>query len=219
MDQSNTQVDQQARSGPAEPRDAGQPVGPRHLLHGPVVAHPHVAGAATAFTRPGRRRNLGSRGAENATGLLFSGCGLEAFGLAAVGEGTSDHEIPLPDVGVTAHEVEKAGLRRRTPVRQSINYESVLRLLEEQQHCCALSGRPLTPEAAALDHILPICRGGQHVIENAQVLHKEVNRAKGTLTNEEFIRLCEQVIAHQTRNVRTPSHEDRESSHPQHPAV
>jgi CRISPR/Cas system Type II protein with McrA/HNH and RuvC-like nuclease domain len=47
-----------------------------------------------------------------------------------------------------------------------------------------------------LDHILPVSRGGKHSIENAQVLHKEVNRAKGTLTNEEFIQLCHEVVAH-----------------------
>jgi len=36
--------------------------------------------------------------------------------------------------------------------------------------------------------------GGKHLVENTQVLHKDVNRAKTTMTNEEFIRLCREVV-------------------------
>lgn len=73
---------------------------------------------------------------------------------------------------------------------------NVLRLLEFQQHRCALTGRPLEPDSASLDHIVPVRCGGAHAIENTQVLHKDVNRAKSTLTNEEFIRLCQEVVTH-----------------------
>jgi 5-methylcytosine-specific restriction endonuclease McrA len=80
-----------------------------------------------------------------------------------------------------------------------ITVPTVLELIE-RQHCrCALTGRRLTPSTAALDHVVSISRGGRHCIENAQVLHKEVNRAKGTMTNEEFIRLCYEVVAHANR--------------------
>jgi len=78
----------------------------------------------------------------------------------------------------------------------TVSVGEVWDLLRRQAFRCALSGRPLTPESAALDHILPVSRGGKHSIENAQVLHKEVNRAKGTLTNEEFIQLCREVVEH-----------------------
>ena len=61
---------------------------------------------------------------------------------------------------------------------------------------CALTGRPLEPETAALDHILPVSRGGEHRIDNTQVLERTVNRAKGTLTNGEFIALCGEVVRH-----------------------
>jgi 5-methylcytosine-specific restriction endonuclease McrA len=71
-----------------------------------------------------------------------------------------------------------------------------MRLLEFQRYRCALTGRQLTPTTAALDHIVPIRCGGQHVIENAEVLHKDVNRAKGALTNSEFIQLCREVAFH-----------------------
>ena len=75
-----------------------------------------------------------------------------------------------------------------------VSVENVLRLLEHQQHRCALTGRRLTPETAALDHIVPVRFGGEHLIENTQVLHKDVNRAKGSLTNDEFSGLCREVV-------------------------
>lgn len=77
---------------------------------------------------------------------------------------------------------------------------NVLRLLEWQRYRCALTGRPLEPQTASLDHIVPVRCGGQHRIENVQVLHKQVNRAKGTLTNEEFIQLCREVVEHVGRH-------------------
>jgi len=75
-----------------------------------------------------------------------------------------------------------------------VSVESVLRLLEAQKYRCALTGRNLTPETAALDHVVPIRFGGAHVIENAQILHKDVNRSKGSLTNEEFTGMCREVV-------------------------
>ena len=74
-----------------------------------------------------------------------------------------------------------------------VSTDNVLRLLEHQHYRCALTGRVLTPETASIDHILPIRLGGTHTIENAQVLHKDVNRAKGSMTSEEFVGLCREV--------------------------
>jgi 5-methylcytosine-specific restriction endonuclease McrA len=77
----------------------------------------------------------------------------------------------------------------------SVNTANVLRLLAYQQYRCALTGRKLTPDSASLDHIVPVRDGGLHRIENTQVLHKNVNKAKSTLTNEEFIQLCRDVCS------------------------
>ena len=77
-----------------------------------------------------------------------------------------------------------------------VNVTNVLRLLEHQGYRCALTDRRLTPEVASLDHIVPVRNGGEHRIENSQVLHKEVNRAKSTMSNEEFIRMCREVVRH-----------------------
>ena len=76
-----------------------------------------------------------------------------------------------------------------------VSVPEILDLLQKQRFLCALSGRELTPSSAVLDHIIPVARGGEHRIENAQVLDAEVNRAKGTLTNDEFLELCRQITA------------------------
>jgi hypothetical protein len=81
------------------------------------------------------------------------------------------------------------------PIAGRVNYEGVTRILESQSYRCALTGRQLHPEDASLDHIVPVSRGGQHLLENVQVLHTAVNRAKGALTTAEFVSLCREVAA------------------------
>lgn len=75
----------------------------------------------------------------------------------------------------------------------SLTARQALEMVERQQYCCAISGRPLTPETAALDHIVPVARGGQHTAENVWVVDAQVNAAKGTLTMEEFLAVCRDV--------------------------
>lgn len=79
---------------------------------------------------------------------------------------------------------------------EPINARNIRDLLERQGFRCALTGRRLEPQTAALDHIVPVSRGGEHRMENVQILQKQVNRVKHTLTNEEFIALCREVVAH-----------------------
>jgi 5-methylcytosine-specific restriction endonuclease McrA len=95
---------------------------------------------------------------------------------------------------------EEQAQPRGTPVTTS----TVLGLLERQGYRCALTGRQLTPETAALDHIIPIKYGGEHVIENTQVLHKDVNRAKNSMTNVEFAQMCREVAETWRRRAPTP---------------
>jgi 5-methylcytosine-specific restriction endonuclease McrA len=68
--------------------------------------------------------------------------------------------------------------------------------LEYQRYRCALTGRKLTPDEASLDHIVPVRDGGEHTIENAQILHRDVNRAKSVLSHQAFINLCREVTKH-----------------------
>lgn len=66
-------------------------------------------------------------------------------------------------------------------------------LIEKQGYCCALTGIPLEPNDAELDHVVPVSGGGTHAISNLQVLHKAVNRMKGAMSNDEFVRWCRLV--------------------------
>lgn len=75
-----------------------------------------------------------------------------------------------------------------------ITKKTVLKLIQSQQYRCALTGLPLTPPTANLDHVVPLSQGGTHEIENCQVLRADINRAKGTLNNDEFIALCKAVV-------------------------
>jgi len=52
----------------------------------------------------------------------------------------------------------------------------------------------LTPRDCSLDHIVPRSQGGDHSMENVQLVCKEANRMKGALTMADFIELCRLVI-------------------------
>lgn len=74
--------------------------------------------------------------------------------------------------------------------------KKIRRLLEMQKYSCAVTGIELTPEDANLDHIVPIARGGTHVMGNVQVVHRAINHMKSTLTPDEFLQWCRKVVDH-----------------------
>lgn len=66
----------------------------------------------------------------------------------------------------------------------------VYALLKRQGFACALSGRELTPASMRADHIVAVSKGGSRFMENIQLVTDQVNAAKGTMSNEEFIEMC-----------------------------
>lgn len=76
-----------------------------------------------------------------------------------------------------------------------IRVAELRQLLEAQGFKCAMTGRELTPATAAFDHKVPLSRGGSHSLDNAQILDADVNATKGSLTVDDFVQLCEQVVA------------------------
>lgn len=111
-------------------------------------------------------------------------------------EGVSGQDLRVASVGKRAGNPREAlhPQEQAKVVATPVSTGGVLGRLERQRYRCALTGRSLTPQTASLDHIVPIRCGGAHILENTQVLHTEVNRAKGSLTNEQFIGLCRQVV-------------------------
>jgi 5-methylcytosine-specific restriction endonuclease McrA len=80
-----------------------------------------------------------------------------------------------------------------TPLPDSVTAARLLELIESQGYRCALSGVSLTPETAVLDHKTPRSEGGAHVMSNVWFVHRDVNRAKGTMTVEAFKLMCTRV--------------------------
>jgi hypothetical protein len=77
------------------------------------------------------------------------------------------------------------------PTRQQLRAK-----LERNNYRCTLCGEPLNPQNAWLDHIDPRASGGTDGIENLQIVMAPINRAKGTLTQSQFISMCHAVARH-----------------------
>lgn len=77
-------------------------------------------------------------------------------------------------------------------------------LVDRQDRRCSLTGVPLTPDVAELDHIAPVSEGGDNSIDNLQVVHKVVNRMKGAMGNEEFVAWCQLVADRSGGRARPP---------------
>jgi hypothetical protein len=78
-------------------------------------------------------------------------------------------------------------------------------LVEKQGYKCALSGVSLSPETSQLDHVVALSDGGSNCIENLQWLDAVVNRAKGTMSQEDFVMMCVRVAKRSRRMI---SHEN-----------
>lgn len=72
-------------------------------------------------------------------------------------------------------------------------HKQLAALWKAQRGICALTGRRLD-RTAQLDHRLPRARGGSDLIGNLQWVCDAANIAKRDLTNEEFHRLCSDVM-------------------------
>ena len=67
---------------------------------------------------------------------------------------------------------------------------------ERQGYKCALSGVEITPKRSSLDHRNPRSLGGSNDIENLQIVIPMINRAKGTMSQDQFVAMCHAVARH-----------------------
>lgn len=64
---------------------------------------------------------------------------------------------------------------------------------------CALTGRTidlLDSASYALDHIVPRAKGGTNTLDNCQIVCSAANQAKHDMLPDEFIKLCEEIVAY-----------------------
>jgi hypothetical protein len=79
---------------------------------------------------------------------------------------------------------------------QSATSSQLMAMLKKQRFRCALSGAKLSPETSQLDHIEPLAEGGSNEVGNLQWLDAKINKAKGTMSQAEFVRMCIDVAIH-----------------------
>lgn len=68
-----------------------------------------------------------------------------------------------------------------------------------QQTRCYLTGRSIDlydPNTYNLDHIVPIAKGGNSLLENLGVLNPQANAAKSDMTVKELLALCKEILEH-----------------------
>lgn len=76
------------------------------------------------------------------------------------------------------------------------SYAEFLKLSKSK--VCNISGRPvdiLSPDCH-VDHLIPVSKGGNHSIDNLQLVCKEANMAKYDLSMEELLLLCTDILCH-----------------------
>jgi 5-methylcytosine-specific restriction endonuclease McrA len=105
-------------------------------------------------------------------------------------------------VDVIAYLASICSRRRRALREGDIRVSDLAEMLEKQRYRCALSGERLTSDNVALDHIVPVSEGGGFTVENSQLVTKAVNRAKHTMAQNDFVKLCESVAENRAKNIR-----------------
>ncbi len=66
-------------------------------------------------------------------------------------------------------------------------------MYRSQKGLCALTGRPLDG-VYEVDRIIPKSRGGANGLDNLRLVCREANRAKHSLTDEELLQLCKDIL-------------------------
>ena len=85
----------------------------------------------------------------------------------------------------------KASCANRRALTKDLTLEMVKRVYEDNIRCCGvltccLCGKPIKSGEDCLEHSIPLSRGGANNYENLGVAHRKCNRAKWTMTMEEW---------------------------------
>jgi len=86
---------------------------------------------------------------------------------------------------------------KRYKHKQCITPQNLFGIAKKQKLICPLSGRKLTSQNLSVDHILPQSKGGTNTVDNIRLTDKFVNICKNALSDEDFIKLCREVVDYQ----------------------
>lgn len=98
-------------------------------------------------------------------------------------------------------------VRRRKARRKGakvVKKVNIRRVIETCQDRCQFCGVDTSTGGRHIDHIFPLKRGGTHEESNLQVLCAKCNRAKSTMTMEEFVAAQREVMSHSQVSVTDP---------------
>jgi 5-methylcytosine-specific restriction endonuclease McrA len=85
-------------------------------------------------------------------------------------------------------------LQKRTGVK--VKPFDLWKIAKRQKLICPITGRKLTNENISIDHIVSRKRGGTNEINNFQLVDFHANLAKFTLTMDELLSLCRDIVNH-----------------------
>ena len=72
----------------------------------------------------------------------------------------------------------------------TVTGNALFKLAKANGFRCALSGVEMEPDHASIDHVVPLSKGGEHSMSNMAIIHITVNRMKGEMDHDEFVRWC-----------------------------
>ena len=97
--------------------------------------------------------------------------------------------------------------QKKAGVGQAVTASGIRQKMQEQGWRCALSGVDLSQSAkdTELDHIVPLSKGGAHVLSNVQLVHRIPNAMKRTMTEQVFLQWCRKIVerANQAEKLKT----------------
>ena len=82
---------------------------------------------------------------------------------------------------------------RRAPGLDRPSTDDLTTWLQAQPLICAYTSEALTLDTLEVDHRVPLARGGSHDLANLCLTSRPANRAKGTMTDQEFADLLRTV--------------------------
>jgi hypothetical protein len=90
---------------------------------------------------------------------------------------------------------------RQKGFTNEISYLDLFHLAKKQKLRCAISGIKLTNSNLSVDHIIPYSQGGQHTLENIQLVDLTINKMKLTNTLNDFLILIKTILDYQSQIV------------------